>query len=292
VIDWDTGKITSALTSITVPVGAINEPTSTTYTITVRVWDNKQREATPGDPTYVEVVRQFTFVPGATTGTTSLVATPHSYKPQVTLTWNSATFPDRFNILRNGHVIAAALDPNDTFVSGTSHTWIDYSPSPRRSLTYAVQRVVNNIASATNSTAVTQVNSIGIWLREPVSGLELFISGREERAFVLNEQSAVLQSIAPDSSPVVINQSLGGLEGTISGVLHEYFGLTAQQWRDQYLKLRNLRVKEFWLTTGDYTMRVVCQDFTYQQKTIPEPQFVVSFKFYQQDSVNSLLLGS
>jgi hypothetical protein len=294
VIDWDTGKITGTGTSFTVPAGAINEPTNTTYTVVVRIWDAKAREATPGDPTYVEVTRDFTFIPGATTGSTSMVAVPDvTGRPKVVLTWTMGTFPDRLNVLRNGHVIAAGIDPNDTFVSGTTHTWTDRSPSPRRGLVYQVQRVVNDVASASNAlSASVTVNSIGIWLVEPVSGIEVLILGREDRPFSFNSKDTVLQSIAPNSVPVAINQSLGGLEGTITGTLATYGGLTAQQWRDNYILLRNMRVKVFNLTTGDYTMRVVCQDFTYEQRTIPEPVFVVSFKFYQQDSVNSILLGS
>ena len=63
--------------------------------------------------------------------------------------WTSATFPDRFYVVRNGKLIAT-LDPVYTFVSGTSHSWMDETPSPKRLLTYVVQRVVNNVASRSN----------------------------------------------------------------------------------------------------------------------------------------------
>lgn len=293
VVDWDTGKLTSTATSVTVPSGKINEPSNTVYTLTMRVWDNKQREATAGFPVYSEVVRQFAFVPGATTGTTALTAVPNaSGVPKVVLTWTAATFPDRFNILRGGKVIASSLDPDDTFVSGTTHTWTDKTPHPNRPLTYEVQRVVNNVASSTNTTASNViVKSKGIWLQEPISGIELFISGKEDRAFTLNEQGTVLQAIAPNSVPMAINQSLGGLEGVITGTLVNYGALTAQQWRDRYIQLRNMRVKQFLLTTGDYAMKVVCQEFTYQQRTVPTPAFVVSFKFYQQDHLTNPITG-
>jgi hypothetical protein len=299
-IDWDTGKLTSAITSLTVPTGKINEPTNTTYTITIKIWDTKQREGTPGDPPYVEIVRDFTFIPGATTGTTALTAVPDAGgKPKVVLTWQAATFPDRFNILRYGtggspKVIAASLDPNDTFVSGTTHTWIDRTPSPKRSLTYAVQRVVNDIASTTNATAIATVNSRGRWLQEPISGLELFIGSKEDVEMALNATESVLQGIAPDSVPVAINQSQGGLEGTMAGLLTTTpDGTTAQQWRDIYMQLRRMRVKTLYLTMDDYTFAVVAQEFTYARKIkSPRLAFEISFKFYQQDSINSILLGS
>lgn len=292
IIDWDSGKITSTTKAVTVPAGKINEPTLTTYLVTVRVWDTKQREATPGDPTYVEIVREFTFVPGSATGTTSLTAVPDTSRPKVVLTWQAATTPDQFNILRNGKVIAGALSPVDLFVSGTTYTYTDQSPSPGRVLTYEVQRVVNGVASASNDTEPATVNTKGIWLRELTSGLELFIAGNDDHDFTLGKQTAALKSIAQNANTVLINQSLGGLEVPISGQLISMHGLTAQQWRDQYIQMRNLRVKKFWLTVGDYTFQVVCDFENYGRRGVPENVFKVGFMAYQQDSLTSILLGS
>lgn len=294
VVDWDSKKVTSAITAFTVPAGAINEPTNTTYTITLRVWDTKQRENTPGDPPYVEVVRDFTFIPGATTGTTGLTAVADAGgKPKVVLTWTAATFPDRFNVLRNGKVIAAALDPNDTFVSGTSHTWTDRTPSPGRSLTYQIQRVVNDVASTTNATATLTVRIRGRWLQEPVTGLELFIGAKEDVDMTLDAVETTLKSIAPDAVPVGIRQSTGGLSGTMTGLLSDYGGLTAQQWRDVYIQLYRMGVVKLYLTTDDYTFQVICQEFTYARKIkSPRLAYQIGFKFFQQDSINSILLGS
>jgi hypothetical protein len=292
VIDWDSGKVTSTVLTVTVPTGTIKE-TGVTYTVTVRIWDTEQREATPGDPTYVEVVRDFTFVPGATTGTTGLTAVADGIRPAVVLTWQRTTSPDFFNIVRNGKVIKAGLLPGDLFVSGTTYTYTDNSPSPGRALTYSVQAVVTPIASATNASAVVTVRTVGSWLRDPVSGLEVCITGRDERDFTLGEESAVLQAIALDAPKVAINQNLGGLEGSIEGELIDIHGLTAQQWRDKLLQLRALRVRQFYLTDGDVTFLVVAQRFKYSQRRLPTPWFKIGFDFYQQDDVNlTLPLGS
>jgi hypothetical protein len=300
IIDWDTGKLTSTVTSVTVPSGKINEPTNTTYTVTVRVWDTKSRENIPGSPPYVEVVRTFTFVPGAATGTTSLTAVPDAGgKPKVVLTWLAATFPDKFNILRQisggpWRVIASQLDPNDTFVSGTTHTWIDRTPSPKRLLNYQVQRVVNGVASATNSTASNiVVNSRGRWLQEPVSGLELFIAGKEDVDMDLSATESTLVSIAPDAVPVGINQSLGGLTGTLQGLLvTSPDGVSAQTWRNVYMEMRRLRIKRFYLTMDDYTMAVICQEFKYARKVkSPRLAFQIGFRFYQQDHISNPITG-
>jgi hypothetical protein len=292
VTDWNSGKVTSTVTSVTVPAGKITSP-STTYNVTVRIWDNKQREATPNDPTYVELARDFTFVPGATTGTTGLTAVAADPRPQVTLTWQRTTTPDAFNIVRNSKVIQGGIDPTTVFVSGTTYSWVDNSPSPGRVLTYSVQAVVNGIASASNATAPVTVRSSGIWLREPVSGLELCIMGNSDRDFTLGEESAVLQPIAAYANKVAINQSLGGLEGRIEGELVSIYGKTAQEWRDQFLQMRAQRVKKFWLTVGDATFQVVAQKFSYTSRGVPENVFRVGFDVYQQDDIaNVLPLGS
>lgn len=297
VTDWNSGKVTSTATTVTVPAGKIVNP-STTYNVTVRIWDNKQRESTPGDYPFVELARDFTFIPGATIGTTGLTATSDGIRPKVTLTWQRTSAPDTFNVLRNGKVIAGGLDPALLFVSGTTYTWADDSPSPGRVLTYSVQGVVGGIASATNASDTETVQVRGIWLREPVAGLELCIATDDDKEFVLGEESAVLRSIAPNTNPVPINQSLGGLEGRIEGWLVgttalPFNGKTAQEWRDQFLAMRALRVKKFWLTVGDVTFQVVAQKFTYSQRGVPETVFKVGFDVYQQDNIaNVLPLGS
>jgi hypothetical protein len=292
VTDWNSGKVTSTVTSVTVPAGKIVNP-ATTYNVTVRIWDNKQRESTPGDYPFVELARDFTFIPGATTGTTGLTAVADAARPKVTLTWQRTSSPDTFNVLRNGKVIQGGLLPGDVFVSGTTYSWVDNSPSPGRSLTYEVQGVVGGIASATNATAAVTVTSKGIWLREPVAGLELYLSGNSDRDFLLGEESAVLQTMASNANKVAINQSLGGLEGRIEGTLSTIHGKTAQEWRDQLLQMRALRVKRFWLTLGDYTFQVVVQKFTYTQTGQALVPFRVGFDVYQQDDIaKTLPLGS
>jgi hypothetical protein len=293
-VDYDTKKITGTLTSLTIPPGAIIQPTGTTYTVTVRIWDTKQRENTPNDTPYVEVVRDFTFIPGATTGSTGLTAVADPIRPKVVLTWQAATFPDRFNVLRNGKVIAAALDPTFTFVSGTTHTWTDDSPSPTRALVYEIQRVVGDIASSSNATAtVTVPPKRAIWLREPVTGLEVPIFTADSPEYDLGETTAALKAIAPDAVMVLINQNLSGLEAPIAGTLIDAYGQTAQFWRDQLLQMRALRVKQFWYTAGDITVRVVAQSFKYKQRAdVDDIIFEVSFQIYQQDRVSNIYLGS
>jgi hypothetical protein len=173
------------------------------------------------------------------------------------------------------------------------HTWTDNSPSPTRTLTYQVQRVVNDVASAGNAAAVTKIpQKSAVWLREPTSGLEIALFPSDAPDWDLGAIESVSQSIAPESNKVAINQSLGGLEGQISGTLTDAYGLTAQQWRDNLLKMRALRVKKFYLTVGDITIQVVAQGFKYRQANTKEITFDASFMAYQQDRVSNIYLGA
>jgi hypothetical protein len=288
VTDWNSGKIAGTVTTVTVPAGKITDP-GATYTLIHRVWDSKQRVATPGDPVYTEATRDFTFVPGATVGVTDLVVTTPGPEPRAKLAWTRATAPDWFNIYRNGKVLKAKVLPEDVLVSGTSYEYYDgFHPDPYRPIEYKVQAVVNNIASATNNTVSATLTSRGTWLRPEGTSDWLFIAGREDRNFKINHQTAVLESL--DGRKTVVTQALGGFEGTISGQLINFNGKTAQEWRDIYIDFAK-KGGRFWLTTGEYTMLVAVIFGDYSQRTIPVPVFDISFDFYQQENLNSLELG-
>lgn len=287
------GKITGTQTAYTLPEGWLNEA-GVEYNLAVRVWDNKQRETIAGDPAYVQVDRVFTFTPSATVaGPDTLTVTPHAYQPLVTLDWSRSVAPDAFNILRNGKVIAAGLLPQDVNVGATTYRYVDKSPSPYRALTYKVQAVQNKVASAAGPTQTLTLKTSGIWLRDPTTGDAIVLAGKEARAFTLSENTAVIEPIADNAPKVLITQAQGLLEGTISGTI--VTGLdnrTAEQVRDAYLRMRNNQGRVFYLTTGDFTMKVVARAFTYQQRTTStEKVFDVSFEFYQQDALSGLSTG-
>jgi hypothetical protein len=456
VTDWDSRKVTSTDNEVTVPRGALSpyEATLWSYTVQLKVWDNKLRENTVADPPYAEVVRVFTFIPGDTKGTVNIAATPQDPRPKVALTWQREVAPDRFNILRNGRTLEAGLLPEDVITSSggftslntwadfnsslglwhvssggfssfvrdttapviegtgqarlvrtwagsgadfirldngplvtanrssfglsfrvkirlnsgapvnitaqiliygngadragplvtlvpgavvdvmatftnaevsamqhmtiefrrsfstavattidfdqvqqgnltlTSYAWTDDTPSPKRDLVYTVQAVVADKASASNASVTTRVRSWGMWLREPDSGLEVVLFREQDQDFTLGEEGVTLRAIAETANNVVINQSLGGLEGRIEGELRSQLGKTAQQWRDQLIQLRALRVKRLLLTVGDYSFWVVARNWSVSPRALPGPVFKAAFDFYQQDSVSSILLGS
>jgi hypothetical protein len=283
VTTWTTGKITAATLTVTPPAGVIVSPDAT-YKATLRVWDAKQRESTPNDPAYVEVVRSFTYVPTATvTATTSPTATSLWPYPRVQIGWQRATAPDSFSILRNRQVIASGVLPGDVLVSGTTYAWVDKSAPPQITLTYEVQAVVNSKASASNPTVVTTMKHSGIWLADELRTNEVLITGKADRPFVYGEDSERL-SVVGSSESILVTQSLRGLEGTVTGELHgNHHGLatTAQQWRDKLLAIKAKPGRKCWLTVGDSTIQCVIHNVSCPPRPTAALSFNVSFDFFQ-----------
>jgi hypothetical protein len=291
---WTTGKITSTDTSVTLPKGVL-QYSGRTYNLSVRIWDTDSRESTPGDPVYVDVRRSFMYRPSSIVGAVAslVVSQPTPPRPTVLLAWSRSTAPDSFTIVRNGRVIESGIDPLDVSAGGTNYAWTDNTPSPQRLLTYEVRAVQNGIASKDNNKPTITLPTFGIWLRDLTTDDEIIISNNEASAdFTLAEQTSIVQPIADNAPKVLLTQSQGVLEGSISGYLlgSAVPGYTDQGMRDAYLRMRNSAGRQFYLTIGDYTFIVVANAFTYQQYVEAAGQTVyrVSFNFYQQDSLTSL----
>jgi hypothetical protein len=82
---------------------------------------------------------------------------------------------------------------------------------------------------------------------------------------------------------------LGGMEGRVEGILADTPWRTAQGYRNDLIKIRNLRVRKLYLTVGDYTLQVVVQNIACTPMPRPRPAFAVGFDFYQQDSINTII---
>jgi hypothetical protein len=283
-IIWSSGKVTGTATSLTLPAAALPSAAGTIYNVRVIVWDSKNRETIPNDPAWADASRDFSFVlSNLTTPTTNLVLTPGDPRPQVTLAWSRATFPDSFSIMRNNVVIVSGILPGDVG-SGTQFSYIDRSAPPGNSLTYQVLAVVNGKASSGNSTGTVTVRSQGIWLSDYLRQNEVVLFGRETRDWIYGEDSEVLTALNSSESTVVTH-SLRGLEGTVQGTLQATapIGLatTAQQQQAAILTIRAKPGQQCWLTLSDATIPVVIRNLKCAPRPLPTPVYDVSFEFYQ-----------
>lgn len=281
---WTTGKLTGTVTTVTPPAGVISSPDST-YQATIRVWDAKQRESTPGDPAYTEVVRDFTFVPSATvTATSSPTFTPAVLQPRGVVGWTRATDPDSFTVLRNRTVVASGLLPADVRVSGSTFAWTDTSAPPQTTLTYEVLAVVNGKASAGNPTVTGALTSKGIWLADTNRTNEVVIFDSDEQTSAYGETSEVVMPVG-GTEVVLVTMALRGMEGTIKGTLQNTSGLavslTAQQWRDRLLLIKAKAGQKCWLTIGDRNIQCVIRNLSINRRKTSPISFGVSFDYYQ-----------
>lgn len=285
---WTSGKRTGTITTYTLPSGVITSPDSS-YLLSVRIWDTKQRESTPGDPAHVEVMRTFTYTPTAsvtaTTSPTAVTALPY---PRVTVGWQRTTDPDSFTILRNRQVIASGLVPADVRVSGQVFSWVDRSAPPQQTVTYEVLAVVNGRASSGNPTVQAKMIPWGIWLADSTRANEVMIVGRDDRNLTYGEDSEAIVVVG-GSETVVVTQAMRGFEGTISGELQSNIGglsTSAQQWRDKLLAIKRQAGRKCWLTFGDRTIECRIRNVSIRPKPTPPLAFLVSFEVYQTGALD------
>lgn len=218
---YDSGYIASAATSFTIPDDLITSETAT-YRVARRVWDDVDREATPGDPIYVEDTQDFTYVnSGAPAAPTSLTLTPDG-TPSFLLTWQIASVPDYFALVIDGKIVNARIDPASVFVSGTTYQMRYWETTPNVSHTFEIQAVVNSAGvlqhSGPNPTVTGASTPADAWLAMPSKGLYVRIATPQPVSYEIGEDGATFFPVNR-RDPVRIVSAIRGNEGSITGAI-------------------------------------------------------------------------
>jgi hypothetical protein len=258
----DTGRRTGDDTEYTLPTGVLTDP-GATYLLTVDTWDDVAREATPGDPTNVEVQRSFTFAedptPNPVTGLA--VAADPSGSPFMVLTWSRSTAPDSFSVLRDGHLVESGLDPADLLVSGTSYVYSDQGVASGPH-TWTVQAVVNGKTSTGNPSVNGELFLQPIWLTDPHEGLHVpILLTSDTPTFTMPDIAGVYEPPASDHVVRVV-QGQRGLEGHIAGVISDYAGQQASHWEANLMKWKLAPQTHLLLMIGNQSIRVIIGNVT------------------------------
>lgn len=280
---YDSGRVLGTASSHTLPAGVLKD--GRTYTVTVHTWDQYARTSTPGDPPYVEASRDFTvnFNAGVTAAS-GLTVAQEGNTPGVRLTWTRGTFPDSWTITRNGEAVVVDLDPADTLVSGTTHSYVDWAAPANQSLEYAVRPVVNGQTASGGTPASVEVPATGVWLGDPETGEWLVISGRDAVDAAYAETATTYEPMGA-TSVVRITASLRGLEGTVDGPMRGNADFTMTQMRDAWTSMKERPEQVFRLAWGHVNVPVVVGllSKTPHPDTRPgHPVDRVSFSFWQQ----------
>lgn len=292
---YDSGKTkNTALTGVavtkTLPKSSIPDD-STTYELTVRVWDTKDREATPGDPRYVEVVRQFTYVESGSPGVvTSLAATNPTPTPFVDLTWSRATAPDYFVVLRRKHtdddsakwvVVEEELLPGDATTGGTGYAFTDYDAPAYVRSDYSVQACVRGTGCSNKATVTITPKSKGIWISDPDRpSLYVFLSG-DQGNFTATDGAAVFKTLGDETAARIVS-AVSALEGSIAGRLIDLNGFSADEWEDRMNTVKGRGNQVYRVHIDDFVMRCLIGDVVISPSTTGLGVREVSFSYWQQ----------
>lgn len=132
------------------------------YQINVRAFDDYDREATPGAPSFVELWTTVHFTDTGSVGSVStFTATQPGSGPVVTLTWTDTAAPDAYILTRDGDQIGR-LDPADVVVGASTYS-IDDMPAPGVEHTYEIRRLTNGVGRSNPVSATITVSVEGIW---------------------------------------------------------------------------------------------------------------------------------
>lgn len=271
-IYYNSGKTTSAITSVTPPLSVLRY-TGKTYRVIVRVWDALERETNSGDPAWSEAFKDFTYNYDATVApVTALAAAKSGDLPSVDLTWNRAAQPDFWAIVRDG-VVVDRIAGYEAFVAGTSYKYTDLDAPGREEHTWSVLAIVDGVQSAANPTVDFMVNIDYPWLMRTDGTDAIALVGKNARPqwSMAMQSNQELHEVLGDYPPVLITQSLGGYAGHVEGLLHGDVipGVTAKQMRDRLKSIRDDPGIELVLMLADESIRVAIYNVTWTPDTSP-----------------------
>jgi hypothetical protein len=288
---WDSGKITSTSQTVTVANGAIKDITGT-FRLSVSVWDEVTRAKEGSRQAFTTVTRDFTYRTSNTVApVTGFTVDQDRPWPWMILAWDRSTAPDFFNILRDGVVIAASIQPVNLFVSGTHYTYIDTTAAPRVNHTWEVQSAVNGVNSSGNPTQSAMPSPNWSYLMRPDRSepIALLKRGTEKDPVVDPGLSQMQEMFEPvgGTSPVLVTQYVRGYQGHVTAVLADDIlpGVTARQQRDRFKKFINEKGNKMLLYWLDEVMFIVCYNMTYQPRAVGGKKLLydIEFDFFEVD---------
>jgi hypothetical protein len=220
--------------SFGIPAGKITAA-ATNYRLTVRTWDDQDRDATPGDPMYVQAQSTFTFATSATPSPVTVLtaAAEAGAGPGVKLVFNRAvgqSAPDYFALVVDGVRVMDRIDPADIIDGGSpiSFSFVWYGAESFTAHTYEVEAVtfVSGVLkhSQGNATAAYTAKPEGIWLldnndppyRPATPPRRVRITGTASPSLGIGESGATYKAVGRQD-PVTIIDTISGYEGTVTG---------------------------------------------------------------------------
>ena len=291
--DWleDKGRVHTAATTYTPDKGVITDE-SATYEIELRTHDRDDRARTPGDPIYIQTIQQFTFTEDNTINRVTALAAAQdpSGLPAADLTWNDATFPDGYTIRRKAgdgswRFLEHDIDPATTFVSGTSHSWTDWTAVPNVDYQYKVSRRVNKKLGPSDLVSFTYLAD-ELWLTDVDTrrNVPLLVTDRTGGATQMVKADGYGKYRTLAGTVVEIWQGQAGLEGRVEALLTDYAGSLAGHWLANLMWMKVRPDNKLRFVFGGRNLHVTLNNLT--DEPVPNGKAdwrVVTFGFQSHD---------
>jgi hypothetical protein len=289
---WDTGKVTSTAQSVTAPTNTLKSKTAI-YRLTIRVWDDIQRQKEGSNPIYIEWTRDFMYAPGTSvTAPTGLSVVTTDPWPWVDLTFQRSTPPDSFSIWRDDEdLVDNDVDPGSIYVSGTTYTYRDRMAPPRMAHTWTVVANVNGVDSQPSNSVGLTTKPGFTWLMEPDSNNPIaLVKSASTPSPAVDAQTTMMQEVhqpVGGDSPVLITQFISGFEGHVDAVLSDDIvaGLTARMMKTRFKKWKKNPGTVLLIYMVDEVLRIVPYNMTYRPRAKGGGKVIydVSFDFFEVD---------
>jgi len=294
-IRYDSGKRVASGTSIahTIPFKNSDDvkifKDDTSYWLNVMAFDTYDREATVGDPTYVETWVLVTFNDdGAVTAPVLTSVVQPANLPKARLQWTRGSAPDNWIVLRDGEK-RARLDPADVTAGGGTYTWTDPEYTEAfETHTWTVKAMVANVQGPPSNGIEFTPTLSGVWLVDDATGLGVPLKGVDVTDWVRLDKSAVYKTLRGQASVIIID-SQEGLSGSYKGTLRDssYVGrVTAISRLRAFKDDPNTPV---WLLAGDLSIKVRLMNLSWSPHPDMTPSNLgdqVSFSFEQSSGFN------
>lgn len=274
---WKQPQIVSTSLSKELPPGLLQLGHS--YKIRLRTWDNNNREATSGQPTYEQAERAFIYQKAAAgpAAVTTLAGNEEIFR--LWLTWSYTPAPDFFSLKIDGDMYQDRIVPADVHISGSNYgMWVnDLTPRVDHTVEMEAVKVLSGIRkhSSGNNIITVNLNPATNFLINPDTDEYVALAGGYPPEPPDLRISKVAASYAPVGrrDPVVVVDVVRGWEGTFSAVL---LSLTDRDkllgWWGQSIELR--------LLWGDLNIPIRIEDLT----VAPSPgdkDFAIGVTFFQ-----------
>lgn len=271
---YDSGRIASSLGAHAIPSNFIAADDHN-YRVTVLVWDDKNRVATPGVPVWVSDTADFNWDRSNTITAVTALHTIFDFaaQPYVKLGWTYTGSVDYFSIWRNNQQIGT--------VPGDQREYVDWFVPGRQTHTYVVMVHYSGLVSAVNPSLDVDAAYKHPWLMSAADPSKLVPLVNANVDPGLYESSDV--AIPVNGNPVLVQHSLKGFVGTCEAELADNVStlVTALEGKAalQYLRT-NPRAYFVWADNA-----IECYVHSIQYTPIPRADggtdYEVSFSFVQ-----------